>query len=659
MINRLLQISALCGLLLLPFVALEGKPPEIDAKAVTVKLKEIMRAHASYKSLTPELVKRALNNYLDEIDPNKTYFLESDIHKWLNPSEETLLKVLKGYGNSDFHEFFLIQNQMETAIERRRLLDKKIDLNDLPKNVKPEEFKNMKWVKTTEDLLDRIRRIKALQLETAAKLHETLEEKTLQRIAKRQATYEEEFLEKDPLAKERYIYSKILKATASALDTHTAYFTPAEANQFMISMQQRLFGIGAQLRDDLNGFTMVKLIEGGPAANSKELKVKDRIVAVDGEPVVGMDILDAVELIRGEENTPVTLTVIREMPSEDGTTHEEQLTVSVIRGEVVIKEARFEASFEPFGDGVIAYLRLYSFYQDQDNASATDLARELEKLKKEHNVKGVILDLRSNTGGLLTQAVAVAGLFITKGVVVSIKDDAGKVQHLRDLDGKVVWDGPLIVMVNRASASASEIVAQTLQDYGRALIVGDEHTYGKGSYQTFTLNAARKGGVNPEGEYKVSRGRYYTVSGKTPQLRGVMSDVVVPGALSEMEIGEEFAKYPLESDQIPDSFDDDLSDIPFFQRERIGALYRYNLQKKLTAYTQFLDQLRGNSGKRLEKDKNYQNFLKELKKKDKDVEGDDEASEFGQNDLQLGEGYNIMKDLILLDSPDARTVKSP
>ena len=159
---------------------------------------------------------------------------------------------------------------------------------------------------------------------------------------------------------------------------------------------------------------------------------------------------------------------------------------------------------------------------------------------------------------MLSQAVGVTGLFITKGVVVGIKDHTGSIQYLRDLDGKMLWDGPLIVLVNKASASASEIVAQTLQDYGRAIVVGDKNTYGKGSFQTFTLNTSKEGSVNPEGEYKVTRGRYYTVSGKTPQLKGVEADIIVPGPLSEMELGEAFAKYPLENDSIKANYDDDL-----------------------------------------------------------------------------------------------------
>lgn len=638
--------------LALPFLT-HAKQPQLTPAITTAKLNEIMKQHASFQSLDTQIIKRALTNYLEELDPNKTYFIESDIQQWIEPSDDFLNQLLADYKNSNYTVFEQIHQKMAQAIMRRRALEKNIQIADLPKHVNPKEFKDMKWTKTDQELLARLERIKALQIEASTKLNEEGKEKALQRITKHQVKYEEGILDDKPEERQPTILANVLKATASALDTHTTYFTPDEAQQFMITVQQRLFGIGVQLRDDLNGFTVVKVIEGGPAALGKELKAKDRIIAVNGEPVVGMDILDAVELIRGEKNTPAKLTIIREK-KEGEKTIEEKLDVTVVRDEVVFKEMRYESAYEPFGDGVIAYLRLYSFYQDPESSSATDLENEFNKIMKEHSIKGVVLDLRFNSGGLLTQAVDVAGLFMTKGIVVSIKDNTGSVQHLRDLDGKLIWDGPLIVLVNRGSASASEIVAQTLQDYGRALVVGDDHTFGKGSFQTFTLNTTKDSTINPEGEYKVTRGRYYTVSGKTPQLTGVLSDVVVPGGLSESEIGEKYAKIPLANDHIKENFDDDLSDVPFTQRPKIRLLYKFDLQPKETKLVPFIPILKKNSAYRIENNKNYQNYLKEVKKVEVD-EGtaeDEEKDKFGENDLQLTEAFNVMKDLLVLERKD-------
>ena len=204
-----------------------------------------------------------------------------------------------------------------------------------------------------------------------------------------------------------------------------------------------------------------------------------------------------------------------------------------------------------------------------------------------------------------------------------------------------------MVLVNRASASAAEIVAQTLQDYGRGIVVGDPHTFGKGTFQTFTLDPSHSSKINPQGEYKVTRGRYYTVSGKSPQLTGVFSDVVVPGVLFNLDIGEEFAKFPLENEEIEAHFEDNLADLSPLHRLELGPFYRYQLQERLVIYTSYLEQLKKNAESRIGTNKIYQNFLDEANKK----KFDSEAVElFGQSDLQLIESFNVMKDLIFLMS---------
>ncbi len=633
--------------LLLP-VAFSAKLPEIDAQGVKSKLNEIMAAHASVKQLDPVVVKRALNNYLELLDPSKTYFIKSDIKQWIEPTDAQLQEIIKEYSSANYETFVAIQTAMGKAILRRRELMKTINPDQLPAKVDRKEFKDPDWVSSETELLDRLKKIKALQRDVTEKMTPELREKAQQRIEKYQLKYEDEILTTDAKKRTTEIFANVLKATASSFDTHTNYFTPDEAKDFLIGVQQRLFGIGAQLRDDITGLTIVKIVDGGPAARNGKLKVKDRIIAVNGEPIVGMDITDAVGLIRGEQGTTVRLTVIREEEGGEGNQKETNIEIPIERGEVVITDARYESSVEAFGDGVIGYLRLHTFYQDPETSSAADLQKAIEQMKKTYNVKGMVLDLRSNTGGLLAQAVTVTGLFITKGVVVSIKDETGKVQHMRDLDGKMAWDGPLVVVINKGSASAAEIVAQALQDYGRAIIVGDEHSYGKGSFQTFTLNGTQESKVNPEGEYKVTRGRYYTVSGKTPQMVGVIPEIVIPGSMSSSDIGEKTSKYPLQPDKIEDNFDDKLLDIPFLQRARVAKLYRFDLQQRLDIYSKYIERLKKNSEQRIRDDKGYQAFLKEIqnKDKDKDIEAEVDLDKLVQNDFQLNETYNIMRDLI-------------
>lgn len=617
--------------------------PDISPNDVKKKLFEIMQAHATYKKMTPELAARALLNFINEMDPAKTYFIESDISGWLAPSPELLDQVVKEYDQATYTTFEAMFDKMKGAIHRRDEMEDRIDKMELPKDVDIKEFKEMEWAKDEEALFQRLYRLKALQLEIAGKIDEKSRDLALQRLTKQRYKREQEFLTNNAVNREHFFLSLILKATASALDSQTAYFTPAEAEQFLIQVQQRMFGLGVLIRDDLTGYKIMKIVEGGPADLDGRLKAEDQIVAINGEPVVGMDINDVVDRIRGEAGTEVILTILRSQ--EEGKASEVQtIEITLKRGEVVLKENRIETSHEPYGDGVIGHIKLFSFYQDPQSSSSSDLAKAIDELKK-LSLKGLVLDLRDNTGGVLLQAVSVSGLFITKGVVVSVKESGGEIQRLREIDGKVNWDGPLIILTNRLSASAAEIVAQTLQEYGRAIVVGDDHTFGKGTFQTFTLNAVGEEKVNPKGEYKVTRGKYYTVSGKTPQLVGVIPDIEIPGPYSNLDIGEKFTKYPLYNDEIKPQFDDDLSDIPFFQRERVGLLYKAGLQQRLTAYSTLLPLLKSNAEYRMKHNKEYQKFLEAIKKESPDPEV---LKLYVDVDFQYIESAQIMKDLLYL-----------
>lgn len=621
-----------------------AKPPTLTPRDTRVKIEEILKAHVSHQHLNGEIIARSFENYLEELDPTKTYLILNEIDKWINPSDELLNTTLGQMKKEDFTVYAQIHEVMLKAIERRTRLEQVIEKQELPTNVQALEFKELKWAVSEEALVDRLLRIKSLQLASAEKLTQSTKDQFVQRLQKRRLNRDQELTGPTGQEKTQLILSNVLKAVSSALDSQTAYFTPAEANQFMIQVQQRLFGIGAQLRDDLDGLSVIRLVEGGPASLSGKIKLMDKIIAVNQEPIVGMDITEAVELIRGQQGTPVSLTIVRKT-GEGSDAQEETLEIDITRSEVVLKESRLESSSIPFGEGVIGVFHLFSFYQDNNSSSAQDLTQAIQELGGTNDIKGIILDLRNNAGGLLDQAVAVTGLFIDKGVVVSVKDNTGQIKKLRNIEQKKLWNGPLLVLTNKLSASASEIVAQTLQDYGRAIVVGDETTYGKGTFQTFTLESAQYGKVNPKGEYKVTRGRYYTVSGKSPQLVGVKADIVVPGIFSEMDIGEQFSKHPVGTDFIAPNFDDDLSDISPFYRIQLAKVYKFNLQQILSTYTRYTDHLKQNSQQRIMSNKNYQNFLKEIQNK----EGISEAlEEYGNNDLQIEETANIMKDLIYM-----------
>lgn len=630
------------------FPILEGKPPALTPRDTRIKIDEILKAHVSHQKLTTEIIKRSFQNFLEELDPGKTYLLASEISAWTEPDEGLLLRTLEAVKKEDYSSFAAIHEVMIQAIARRDELEKTLQDADLPKNVDLREFKDPKWAASADDLSDRLLKIRAAQLDAAQKVSQEQLQNFLLRLNKKRLTRQEELLPKNKTEKTQLVLSYVLKSISSALDSQTAYFTPAEANQFMIQVQQRLFGIGAQLRDDLNGISIVRLLDGGPASMDNKLRVGDKIIAVDQQPIIGYDIVEAVELIRGQQGTPVSLTILRQTGTEENP-QEEKLEIAITRGEVVLKETRLDVHHEHFGDGVIAYMHLHSFYQDPTSSSAQDMAAALEDLKKQYQIKAVVLDLRNNAGGLLPQAVSVSGLFLGKGVVVSVKDNTGLIQHLRNLEDKIAWKGPLVVLVNKTSASAAEIVAQTLQDYGRALIVGDAFTYGKGTFQTFTLESNNFGKVNPKGEFKVTRGRYYTVSGKSPQLIGVQSDIIVPGPFSEMEIGEKYSKYPLENESIAANFDDDLTDVPPFQRFHLARIYKSNLQEILHTYDPFREVLKNNSQERIKQNTLYQKFIAEMNKNDLSY---DWMENMGQMDLQLQEAMNITKDLIYFMQED-------
>lgn len=633
-------------IILLSSYTIKVKPPELTPSITKKKMDEILHAHVSYKSFDDPLIRQVVEGYLDILDPLKTYLIRSEVLEYISLSDEMCEQIKNDIQKEDFAIFEKIYNRMVSAITRRNRLEEDIPLAPSEKKISLEEFKNASWAETEEMLTDRLIQLRILQTESCLQDGKAREQ-LVQRITKKRLIKEQELISYSPEFQKKHMLSLILKSFASSLDSYTVYFTPTETQSFIIQVQQRLFGIGAQLRDDLNGFTVVRLLEGSPVEKCGLIKKGDRIIAVNEEPVVGLDIVDAVELIRGPKGSAVTLTFSREHFEKEKLINTEIFNVDVTREEIILNESRFETNIQPFGDGVIAHLRLFSFYQDPNSSSVEDLKKEILRLSTEHNLLGVILDLRSNPGGLLPQAVAVAGLFVKKGIIASVKGKHEQVQHLRNLHSTVIWDGPLIVLTNRASASASEIVAQSLQDFGRALIIGDDYTFGKGSYQTFTLEPSINQNIriNPQGEFKVTRGRYYTVSGKSPQFTGTKTDIEVPGILSKLEVGERFTKNPLKNDSIAPNFQDTLSDLSMLQKKRLQKIYLTDLQKPLIMYHPYLATLKKNSQVRIQQNSTYQNFLTNLSEAEI---SESNLDSLGQSDLQLEETISIMKDLLIL-----------
>ena len=361
-----------------------------------------------------------------------------------------------------------------------------------------------------------------------------------------------------------------LNALAHAYDPHSDYLNTEHAQDFSISMSLSLFGIGAQLTEDDGYCTINSLVHGGPAEKSKLLHEKDRVIAVaqGNQPfvdVVDMELDRVVQLIRGSKGSPVRLTI---SPMDDRAARR---VVTLVRDEIKLEkdEAKAQLIEKPDGHGGKARLGIIdlpSFYAtidlpgNSDHPAAksitADVARLIKKLKSE-KVAGIILDLRSNPGGSLEEAVRFTGLFIKDGPVVLARSPEGTVNVDSDTDSSVLYDGPLVVLVNRFSASASEIVAAALQDYGRALLVGDISTFGKGTVQNLNplrpfVWPATATATNDPGTVKITIRKFYRVSGASTQLKGVMPDIVLPDVWNySTQFGESSLENPLPWDVIP------------------------------------------------------------------------------------------------------------
>jgi carboxyl-terminal processing protease len=313
------------------------------------------------------------------------------------------------------------------------------------------------------------------------------------------------------------------------------------------------------------------------------------------------------------------------------------LRVELTRAKITLADKRVDISSEPFGDGVIGKITLHSFYEGDDGLSSEkDLKKAIDQLSEQGPLHGLVLDMRENSGGFLSQAVKVSGLFISSGVVVISKYSDGSVKYYRSVDGNRYFEGPLVILISRGSASATEIVAQTLRDYGVAIVVGDEQTYGKGTIQHQTVTSDRS-----EAFFKVTIGRYYTVSGRSTQVEGVKADILVPTDYHFEELGERYLEYPLAPDVATAAFNDTLADVDPFMRKWFYKYYIPKLQAPEEKWISLIPALRENSERRRALNKNYQTFLKETQAKTRKATS-------GSSDLQMEEAVNIVKDMLLL-----------
>ncbi len=519
--------------------------------------------HFSHKRIDDDLSRAAFKLYLSRLDFQKRFLLQGDVEML-----QTHAARIDDEINSGMIRLPLIAAEVRaerTLFVResvRDILSRDFDFSkDETLETDPEK---RDYSRTEEELRDRWRRILKLQVlrrylgleeddayetethpEKTAASPEELQERARDKVRK---SYDDFFsrLQRETIKDQ---YNGYFNAVAQAFDPHTTYLPPAEKENFDISMSGSLEGIGAQLREEDGYIKVVRIIPGSAAYRQGELQVEDVIIKVaegEGEPVdiTDMRIKDAVRLIRGKKGSLVKLTVKK----TDGA----RTLIPIIRDVVQIEETFVKAAvlLDEKSGLTFGYLKLPAFYRDFKRTrhggtgrnSTDDVRTELEKFKS-GEMDGIILDLRNNGGGALTDAVNIAGLFIESGPIVQVKNSRGALTALSDSDSTVSYGGPVVVLVNSFSASASEILAGALQDYGRAVILGGEHTHGKGTVQTLidlnrSLGHRGKGTYGALGALKVTVQKFYRVTGESTQARGVVPDITLPDRMQHLKMGE-------------------------------------------------------------------------------------------------------------------------
>ncbi len=543
--------------------------PEIKYTKIDQVVTELLaRAHYKKPIVNDSLSSIIFDNYIENLDNQRLYFLQSDIDEF----ENYRLKFDDFLKTGDLKIPFDIYNRYKTRFnERMKFLFAQLKNGfDFEKD---ENFildrSKQPWAKTVEEVNDLWRkRVKndALNLKLSGKKEEDISTT----LTKRYQNIHKYILQSES----DDVFQVYMNAFAEAIDPHTTYFSPKSSEDFKIDLTLSLEGIGAQLSMD-NDYTKVsKIIAGGPAEKGGELKENDRIIGVaqgeDGESVdvIGWRLDDVVKLIRGAKGTLVRLSVLKADAGVDAPPVE----IKIVREKIKLEDqAAKKKIIEIEQDGVkhrLGVIEVPTFYADYEGKSKgekdykstnRDVRKLLEELKDE-KVEGVIVDLRNNGGGSLQEAIELTGLFITSGPVVQVKSTYGEVEVEDDPDPNEVYDGPLFVMVNRFSASASEIFSAAIQDYGRGVIIG-EQTYGKGTVQTiYDINRYLRTDV-PLGELKLTIAKFYRISGGSTQHKGVVPDITFPSAFDPAEYGESSNPSALPWDQIKSAYYTKINDL--------------------------------------------------------------------------------------------------
>jgi carboxyl-terminal processing protease len=650
--------------------------------------------HFNPKKIDDTFSKEVFAKYLKSLDPDKTYFLEADVNQ-LKKFETKIDEEIHGSKLESFYLFntLYIQRVQEASMLYKEILQKPFDFNtdesysdDEEKTVfaKTEAARKEVWRKklkymtlsTYVDLIEQQEKNKGKEgftAKTNVELEKEAREKVSKSLDKMFDRFRNRFKDEDR-------FNLFVNDITESMDPHTSYFPPIEKRSFDEQMSGEFYGIGASLTEEEGNIKVATVVTGSPAAKSGQIQIGDIIQKVaqgkdEPQDLTGFEVPDAVRLIRGKKDTEVRLTIKKASG--------EIKVVSIIREKINLEETFAKSTIikgpENYKIGYIYLPEFYANFQDPNGARcAADVAKEIVKLKQE-GINGIILDLRTNGGGSLMDVVQMVGLFIEDGPVVQVKSRDEAPSILRDRDNNVLWNGPLTVMVNEFSASASEIFAAAIQDYKRGLVIGSTTTYGKGTVQrSIQLERTSWTSGNPSelGDIKLTLQKFYRISGASTQLKGVSSDIVLPDQYEYLKLREKDDPDALAWDEINSTqykvwkSDFDLNNVINRSNERVKQNKSFQLIKENTDWlSKYNDKLYSlNITKYRQDKKTLSNTIKTIDSLTRmqtplevtslavdlqRINGDKGKEERNtafinrlKTDLHLGETVNVMNDMI-------------
>jgi len=558
------------------FTTKEFNDPSKDRLLIDLISYVLEKGHYDPKELDDTFSLNVWENYIESLDPLKRYFLAQDIEDFrayslliddqIRAKELTFFDVVyetyleRSQATKAYYKAILAKPFDYTIQESINTDYDKLEYAQTAQELKEHWRKQLKYTALSNmyDLIEEQKEARGMNPDSipSDEIRDLIDMKTADLEAKAResalSTLDDNYDFTDDLERKDY-FAVYLNAIVSVFDPHTNYFAPPDRDRFDLRMSGKLEGIGARLQKKNDYITIVEVISGGPVWRGEHLEVGDALIKVRQEAedeavsLVGMRVDDAVKLIKGPKGTKVILTVKR----VDGTIDEEIIERDVVElAETYAKSTIIEQEGKRYG-----LINLPAFYFDMtdygERNAAKDVRLEIEKLKNEQ-IDGLVMDLRNNGGGSLRTAVDIAGLFIKNGPVVQVASNGARKEVLKDRDNEIVWDGPLVLMINELSASASEILAAAMQDYKRGIILGSAQSYGKGTVQNMIdLNQwLRNNDLGDMGALKMTTQKFYRVNGGSTQLEGVKSDIVMPDRYSYIEIGERDYDNPLPHDNI-------------------------------------------------------------------------------------------------------------